>query len=76
VSLCAAVVKQFVGACGVWSVHGLCLIHARYMEMPGSLRPAVSERPWKEALDVDAAAEHVLAFSLAGIRATHRDLPE
>jgi AcrR family transcriptional regulator len=53
----------------VGSVHGLCLIYARYMEMPESLRAAVTERPWKEALDVDAAAEHVLAFSLAGIRA-------
>jgi hypothetical protein len=53
----------------VGSVHGLCLIYARYVEMPESLRAAVTERPWKEALDVDAAAEHVLAFSLAGIRA-------
>jgi hypothetical protein len=53
----------------VGSVHGLCLIYARYMEMPESLRAAVTERPWKDALDVDAAAEHVLAFSLAGIRA-------
>jgi AcrR family transcriptional regulator len=53
----------------VGSVHGLCLIYARYMEMPESLRAAITERPWKEALDVDAAAAHVVAFSLAGIRA-------
>jgi TetR/AcrR family transcriptional regulator, regulator of cefoperazone and chloramphenicol sensitivity len=52
----------------VGSVHGLCLIYARYMEMPESLRAAVTERPWKGALDVDACTKHVLAFSLAGIR--------
>jgi TetR/AcrR family transcriptional regulator, regulator of cefoperazone and chloramphenicol sensitivity len=51
----------------VGSVHGLCLIYARMREMPESLRAAISEKPW--TVDVDSAAEHVLAFSLAGIRA-------
>lgn len=51
----------------VGSVHGLCLIYARMREMPEPLRAAITEEPWK--VDVDAAAEHVLAFSLAGIRA-------
>jgi hypothetical protein len=37
--------------------------------MPESLRAAITQRPWKGALDVDACTKHVLAFSLAGIRA-------
>jgi TetR/AcrR family transcriptional regulator, regulator of cefoperazone and chloramphenicol sensitivity len=53
----------------VGSVHGLCLIYARIGQMPEPLRRAITEEPWTEVLDVDAAAEHVLAFSLAGIRA-------
>jgi TetR/AcrR family transcriptional regulator, regulator of cefoperazone and chloramphenicol sensitivity len=51
----------------VGSVHGLCLIYARMREMPEPLRAAITREPWK--VDVEAAAEHVLAFSLAGIRA-------
>jgi AcrR family transcriptional regulator len=57
----------------VGSVHGLCLIYARIGQMPESLRRAITEEPWTDVLDVDVAAEHVLAFSLAGIRAM-RDL--
>jgi AcrR family transcriptional regulator len=53
----------------VGSVHGLCLIYARIGQMPEPLRKAITEEPWTEVLDVDTAAAHVLAFSLAGIRA-------
>jgi AcrR family transcriptional regulator len=53
----------------VGSVHGLCLIYARIGEMPEPMRAAITEEPWPDALDIDATAEHVLDFSLAGIRA-------
>ena len=51
----------------VGSVHGLCLIYARVAEMPAAMRAAITEEAWPDAIDVDATAEHVVAFSLAGI---------
>jgi AcrR family transcriptional regulator len=71
----AAVVGELVGRAAddplvmrcVGSVHGLCLIYARVGEMPEAMRTAITERAWPDGLDVDATAEHVVAFSLAGI---------
>ncbi|HEY7566373.1 MAG TPA: CerR family C-terminal domain-containing protein [Gemmatimonadaceae bacterium] len=52
----------------VSSVHGLCLVYLRMVQMPEAFRRAVAEFSEVEPLDVDRAADHVIAFSLAGIR--------
>ena len=57
-----------VGRC-VGSVHGLCLGYARMTRAPAAFREAVPQLARPEGLDLEAQIEHVVAFSLAGLRA-------
>jgi AcrR family transcriptional regulator len=53
----------------VASVHGLCLIYLRLLQTPAAFREAITEFNPARPLDAEAATAHVIAFSLAGIRA-------
>lgn len=52
----------------VTSVHGLCMVYLRLFRMPEAFRKVMSESAEVHQIDVDAAAEHVITFSLAGIQ--------
>lgn len=52
----------------VTSVHGLCMVYLRLFKMPEAFRKIMAEYSDVQPMDIDAAAEHVIAFSLAGIR--------
>jgi AcrR family transcriptional regulator len=52
----------------VASIHGMCLVYSRMILAP-RLSIVAPDLTSGEPLDVDTAAEHVTAFSLAGIRA-------
>jgi TetR/AcrR family transcriptional regulator, regulator of cefoperazone and chloramphenicol sensitivity len=52
----------------VSSVHGLCLIYLRYVQLPDSFKQILPEVVVPRPLDAQAAADHVVAFSMAGIR--------
>jgi len=52
----------------VSSVHGLCLIYLRYVQLPEAFRQKMPELMVPRPHSPDAAADHVIAFSMAGIR--------
>jgi TetR/AcrR family transcriptional regulator, regulator of cefoperazone and chloramphenicol sensitivity len=56
----------------VSSVHGLCVIYLRYVQLPDAFRQMLPEQMVPQPMDAQAAADHVLAFSMAGIREIKR----
>jgi len=52
----------------VSSVHGLCVIYLRFVQLPDAFRRMMPELMVPQPMDAEAAADHVLAFSMAGIR--------